>query len=251
MPAVLFFFSRLCGFGSAFVFEVNEFSASLITKLENTMAVISEYEEEEPVQTSKPQTSTQVHEIRLTPGIVTPPGEAASDDYKVDNQHDAVLNTLLEVHNQQPLELLTTVIDYLFRETDLSQQEGVESRVSEIVGAAKKRKSEADAEGAAAEKIAKKEVSESPKELLVDLNEAPVEEDVEEVNITSSSVIEPEDDEPAASDAKENIVPGVDDYDEKIDGKGLSKPLLLSVSFSSSCDDYARCLVFRFRFLAT
>ena len=93
------------------------------------MAVISEYEEEEPVL---PQASAEVQEIRLTPGIVTPPGaseaEAPSADYRVEKQHDAVLNSLLEVHNQQPLELLTTVVDYLFRETDLSQQEGVESQ---------------------------------------------------------------------------------------------------------------------------
>jgi len=118
------------------------------------------------------------------------------------------------------------VVDYLFRETDLSQQQDIESRVSEIVGAAKKRKRETDAgERGGAEKVAKVEekiVSEKPKEGIVDLNEAPVEEDVEEVNIASSPVVKPEDEEePAATEVKENIVPGVDDYDENIDGKGL------------------------------
>ena len=93
------------------------------------------------------------------------------------------------------------------------------------MGAAKKRKSEADAEGAAAEKIAKLAAeSETPKEVTVDLNEAPVDEDVEEVNIASSPVVDEPEDEPEVPD---NIVPGVDDYDEKIDGKGLSKFLVL------------------------
>jgi hypothetical protein len=57
------------------------------------MAVISEYEEEEPVQTTKAEAPAEVQEIRLTPGTVTPPAEAA------DKQHDAVLSTLLVEHN--------------------------------------------------------------------------------------------------------------------------------------------------------
>lgn len=184
------------------------------------MAVISEYEEEEPVQTTaKAQVPAEVQEIRLTPGIVTPPAEAAL------KQHDDALGVLLLEHNQQPFELLTTVIDYLFRETEVGKQDGVEIRVSEIVGAAKKRRSEADAEGAAAEKMPKIEtdLKGASKEASVDLNKAPVEEDVEEVNITSSPVVESQVDaaEPS-SPVKENVVPGVDDYDEKIDGKGLS-----------------------------
>lgn len=192
------------------------------------MAVISEYEEEEqPVQQAA---SGDVQEIQLKAGTDTPPTEEkkAEEEAPPSKEHDGVLTTLLEVHNKQPLELLTTVIDYLFRETDLSKQEGVESRVSEIVGAAKKRKSEADAEGAASEKIAKKEeVSETTP--IVDLNKAPVEEDVEEVNISSSPFVEPED-EP--EDNTENIVAGVDDYDEKIDGKGLSmSPILAMAGF--------------------
>jgi hypothetical protein len=178
------------------------------------MAVISEYEEEEqPVQ--QQQASGDVQEIQLKAGTDNPPEEKKAEETP-SKEHDSVLTSLLEVHNKQPLELLTTVIDYLFRETDLSKQEGVESRVSEIVGAAKKRKSEADAEGAASEKIAKKE--ETP---IVDLNKAPVEEeDVEEVNIKSSPFAEPED-EPEESEVPDNVVAGVDDYDEKIDGKGL------------------------------
>lgn len=189
--------------------------------------MISEYEEEEPVQTSSPQAPAEVKEINLTPGTATPPADTPVGDYELSKRHDVVLSTLLHEHNQQPLGLLTTVIDYLFRETDLAQQDGVESRVSEILSAAKKRKSECDLEDAAArEKIAKVEASvkQSPKEVVVDLNLAPEVEDVEEVNITSSPVTEAEvEDEPEAADASatENIVSGVDDYDEKIDGKGL------------------------------
>ena len=202
------------------------------------MAVISEYEEEEPVQTSKAQAEVEVQEIRLTPGVVTPPDGAPGSGFQVDTQHDAVLNTLLEEHDQQPLELLTTVIDYLFRETDLSQQDGVEVKVSEIVGAARKRRRKADAESAAAEKMAKVDKDVKEKDVFVDLNKAPVDEDVEEVNITSSPVshpvVEPEPEpepEPEVADVKENIEPGKDDYDEEIDGKGLSTLSFLSVSF--------------------
>ncbi|KAG0605527.1 hypothetical protein M758_9G066200 [Ceratodon purpureus] len=185
------------------------------------MAVISEYEEEEEVQAPVPERSAEVQEIRLTPGIVTPPGEVVS------KQHDAVLSALLVEHEQRPMEMLTTVIDYLFRETDLVKEDGVEVRVSEIVGAARKRRREADEEAVAAEKekmakiekeVKEKEVKE--KAVVGDLNEAPVDEDVEEVNITSNplSFEDEGDDEPAGPEVKE---PGVDDYDEKIDGKGL------------------------------
>ena len=63
----------------------------------------------------------------------------------------------------------------------------------------------------------------------VDLNEDPLVEEVEEVNGESSPAVEEEDD--AATDVKENITPGVDDYDEKIDGKGLSKFIFSLWSF--------------------
>lgn len=200
--------------------------------------MISEYEEEEPVQTSSPQAPAEVKEINLTPGTATPPADTPVGDYELSKRHDVVLSTLLHEHNQQPLGLLTTVIDYLFRETDLAQQDGVESRVSEILSAAKKRKSECDLEDAAArEKIAKVEASvkQSPKEVVVDLNLAPEVEDVEEVNITSSPVTEAEVEDASAT---ENIVSGVDDYDEKIDGKGLSKFFLLDISVGLRCDTF-------------
>lgn len=114
----------------------------------------------------------------------------------------------------------------------------MELRVLEIVGVVKKRKSEVDVEGVVVEKIVKKEVLEFLKELFVDFNEVFVEEDVEEVNIMLFLVIEFEDDEFVVFDVKENIVFGVDDYDEKIDGKGLSKFLFFSVFFFLFCDDY-------------
>lgn len=200
------------------------------------MAVISDYEDEEPVQTPKPQATTKVQEINLKPGMVTPTELPCASDVS-NSVHDHILTTLLKEHSQQPLDLLTTVIDFLFRETNLSRQEGVESKVSEIVSTLKRRRTESDSVDAVPEKVAKVQEKEVEEEAViitpeqqtssnapmniaaVDLNEDPSVEEVEEVNGQSSPAEEEEDD--AASDVKENITPGVDDYDEKIDGKGL------------------------------
>ena len=207
------------------------------------MAVISDYEDEEPVQTPKPQATTKVQEINLKPGMVTPTELPCASDVS-NSMHDHMLTTLLKEHSQQPLDLLTTVIDFLFRETNLSQQEGVESKVSEIVTTLKRRRTESDSVDAVPEKVAKVQEKEVEEEAVVitpeqqtssnapmniaavDLNEDPLVEEVEEVNGQSSPAEEEEDD--AASDVKENITPGVDDYDEKIDGKGLSKFIFFS-----------------------
>lgn len=54
-------------------------------------------------------------------------------------QHDDVLGVLLTAHGQKPMDLLKTVVDFLFRVTDLSRQEEIESRVTDIVSAAKRR----------------------------------------------------------------------------------------------------------------
>jgi hypothetical protein len=86
------------------------------------MAVISEYEEVEPADVVK-------HSARAEP-----------DHPVVANaQHDDVLGALLTAHGQKPMDLLKTVVDFLFRVTDLSRQEEVESRVTDIVSAAKRR----------------------------------------------------------------------------------------------------------------
>ncbi|CAK9236769.1 unnamed protein product [Sphagnum troendelagicum] len=86
------------------------------------MAVISEYEEVEPADVVK-------HSARAKP-----------DHPVVSNaQHDDVLGALLTAHGQKPMDLLKTVVDFLFRVTDLSRQEEIESRVTDIVSAAKRR----------------------------------------------------------------------------------------------------------------
>ncbi|KAG0568399.1 hypothetical protein KC19_6G016900 [Ceratodon purpureus] len=148
------------------------------------MAVISDYEEEEePMQQSRTSTPRQPvsREPAKPQGQEVPPSQAGAnppeevprppspgapapapkDDTKF-FQHDPVLSSLLEDHKQQPLELLTTVIDFLFRESDLSRESRVEHRVTEIVTAAKRRRSAYDGEDVAPEKIAKVEETKSP-----------------------------------------------------------------------------------------
>ncbi|KAH8972161.1 hypothetical protein BDL97_02G181000 [Sphagnum fallax] len=60
-----------------------------------------------------------------------------------------MLSYLLRQHKQQPLELLATVMEFLFRVTDLCVQEGMECRVSEMISAAaaKRRRSSSEDEG--------------------------------------------------------------------------------------------------------
>lgn len=128
------------------------------------MAVLSEYEEEEekappsPPAPSPPQVKLDQgggsEPSAVTPSQESPP--APSSDTNL-FQHDPVLSTLLEEHKRLPLELLTTVIDFLFRETDLSREDRVESRVTEIVTAAKRRRTAYDGEDVAPEKVAKLE----------------------------------------------------------------------------------------------
>lgn len=145
------------------------------------MAVISEYEEEEetvPSRTSSPRQAQPPglvkpdQDVRLEPAAATPsqeqpraptptpspspsPSPCQSDSKLF--QHDPVLSTLLEEHKRQPLELLTTVIDFLFRKTDLSLEDRVESRVTEIVTAAKRRRTAYEGEDVAPEKVVKVE----------------------------------------------------------------------------------------------
>ncbi len=86
------------------------------------MAVISEYEEVEEAD------------------VVKQSARAEPDHPVVANaQHDDVLGALLTAHGQKPMDLLKTVVDFLFRVTDLSRQEEIESRVTDIVSAAKRR----------------------------------------------------------------------------------------------------------------
>lgn len=106
-----------------------------------------------------------------TPSEETPKqSQVVEDDAALHKQHDYILGALLEEHQQKPLDLLTTVIDFLFRETDLLRQDGVEGMVSEIVTASKKRRIEYDGgEDGAPElkvpKIEEKNESNQPKKV--------------------------------------------------------------------------------------
>lgn len=106
-----------------------------------------------------------------TPSEETPKqSQVVEEDAALNKQHDYILGALLEEHQQKPLDLLTTVIDFLFRETDLLRQDGVEGIVSEIVTASKKRRIEYDGgEDGAPElkvpKIEEKNESNQPKKV--------------------------------------------------------------------------------------
>jgi len=73
------------------------------------------------------------------------PSETSSSE----RPHEEMLSYLLRQHKQQPLELLATVMEFLFRVTDLCVQEGMECRVSEMISAAaaKRRRSSSEDEG--------------------------------------------------------------------------------------------------------
>lgn len=102
-----------------------------------------------------------------TPSEETPKQSQVVEEDTVSNkQHDYILGGLLEEHQRKPLDLLATVIDFLFRETDLLRQDGVEGMVSEIVKASKRRRIEYDGEDSAPElkvpKIQEKNESNQP-----------------------------------------------------------------------------------------
>ncbi len=91
-------------------------------RCERAMAVISEYEEVEQADVVKQSARAEPNHPVVANG-----------------QHDDVLGALLTAHGQKPMDLLKTVVDFLFRVTDLSRQEEIESRVTDIVSAAKRR----------------------------------------------------------------------------------------------------------------
>ncbi|CAK9229313.1 unnamed protein product [Sphagnum jensenii] len=101
------------------------------------MAVIEEYEEVAPAEAAK-------ESARAEPDSVP------------ESQHDEVLRALLKAHGQQPLDLLRTVLDFLFRVTDLSREDEIESTVTDIVSAAKRRRVDLNGdEDGAPKKLAK------------------------------------------------------------------------------------------------
>lgn len=204
------------------------------------MAVISDYEEEEPMQQSRTSTPRQppepvkppqevqpapppqavanspVEEPRTPSPVAPAPAPAPQADTKF-YQHDPVLSALLEEHKRQPLELLTTVIDFLFRETDLSRESRVEHRVTEIVTAAKRRRSAYDGEDVAPEKIAKVEdIKKEPKttepstpipEKSPKTPKAPKHETAETSNVTPSPL--PVDEEPEIDSEGTGLTPNI------------------------------------------
>lgn len=134
----------------------------------STMAVISEYDEEEEQVQPRTSTSRQTKPSELVkpskeiPAAAAPsqaqprgqfPPPSQPDNIEL-HQHDPVLSAMLEEHKRHPLQLLTTVIDFLFRKTDLSRESRVESMVTEIVTAAIKRCAH-EGEGVSPEKVAK------------------------------------------------------------------------------------------------
>ena len=108
------------------------------------MAIISEYEEDGDTQDV---IKANVHEeddgsdeeeedYPPDPYFSSIPSDATCTE----RPHDEVLGYLLREHQQQPLDLLSTVIEFMFRETDIAEQEGLELRVSEMISAAKRRR---------------------------------------------------------------------------------------------------------------
>lgn len=178
------------------------------------MAVIEEYEEVAPAEAAK-------ESARAEPDSVP------------ESQHDEVLRALLKAHGQQPLDLLRTVLDFLFRVTDLSREDEIESRVTDIVSAAKRRRVDLNGdEDGAPKKLAKtmedvprrataaESVTQNPREkevvapTVVEEAESSVLEKPEQVAVEEESVQTPVAAEPEAGD----------DDDKEEDGLSMSCP---------------------------
>ncbi|KAG0630100.1 hypothetical protein M758_1G154000 [Ceratodon purpureus] len=113
------------------------------------MAIISEYEEDsEDVETivranlqdGDDAFDDEDEDYPPDPYSSSRPSDATSSE----RPYDEVLGFLLREHQQQPLDLLSTVIEFLFRETGIAAQEGVDVRVSEMLSAAKRRRVDTD-----------------------------------------------------------------------------------------------------------
>lgn len=113
------------------------------------MAIISEYEEDsEDVETIVRANLQNVDDGYEDEEEDYPPdpysSSRPSDATSGERPYDEVLGYLLREHQQQPLDLLSTVIEFLFRETGIATQEGVDVRVSEMLSAAKRRRVDTD-----------------------------------------------------------------------------------------------------------
>jgi hypothetical protein len=113
------------------------------------MAIISDYEEDsEDVETIVRANLQDVDNGYEDEEEDYPPdpysSSRPSDATSCERPYDEVLGYLLREHQQQPLDLLSTVIEFLFRETGIASQEGVDVRVSEMLSAAKRRRVDID-----------------------------------------------------------------------------------------------------------
>lgn len=113
------------------------------------MAIISEYEEDSEdletivranLQDGDDAYDDEDEDYPPDPYSSSRPSDATSSE----RPYDEVLGFLLREHQQQPLGLLSTVIEFLFRETGIAAQEGVDVRVSEMLSAAKRRRVDTD-----------------------------------------------------------------------------------------------------------
>jgi len=112
------------------------------------MAIISEYEEDskdlETIVRANLQDVDDGYEDEEEDYPPDPYSSRPSDATSCERPYDEVLGYLLREHQQQPLDLLSTVIEFLFRETGIASQEGVDVRVSEMLSAAKRRRVDTD-----------------------------------------------------------------------------------------------------------
>lgn len=130
------------------------------------MAIISEYEEDsEDVETIVRANLQDVgddgYEDEEEDYPPDPYSSRPSDATSSERPYDEVLGYLLREHQQQPLDLLSTVIEFLFRETGIAAQEGVDVRVSEMLSAAKRRRVDTDDVEEGPDKIAKLDAEEN------------------------------------------------------------------------------------------
>lgn len=123
-----------------------------------SMAIISEYEEEEEDSEERPAVVGVINMQDEEEDGYEDEDEDNDEDYNPDpyfssqpvyatnsmRPFDEVLRYLLQEHQQQPLDLLSTVIEYLFRKTGIAMQEGVDARVSEMLFAAKRMRVDGD-----------------------------------------------------------------------------------------------------------
>eukprot|EP00270_Netrium_digitus_P014032 TRINITY_DN4727_c1_g1_i1.p1 TRINITY_DN4727_c1_g1~~TRINITY_DN4727_c1_g1_i1.p1 ORF type:complete len:355 (+),score=100.61 TRINITY_DN4727_c1_g1_i1:200-1264(+) len=96
------------------------------------MAILTEMEE---VEVKTPATSSYKTLEKESGGA--DPGPAGGDD---NFPYDRALNSLFRQHDEKPLELLTTVVEFLRRKSDFFADDAVETKVAKIIHAAKRRK---------------------------------------------------------------------------------------------------------------